>query len=916
MRQSTLHRIGWPVPVAVPWRALLAAALLSAVLAAVISQGLSPHAAAPIAGATRQAGLARLPLAAQGQVSAALGADTPSYHLARSHGGVEGLNRAQRLATRFARAGVQVSSAGTTLGLSLRGIGYGRSLTPVAPVTPTFAANRVLYAHPQVSEWYVNGPLGLEQGFTLAHAPAGDSAGPLTLSLAIAGDTRASLAGGGRSVTFTGPSGSSLHYGDLVATDARGRTLHSWLALTHGHILLRVATRGARYPIRVDPIFDTEPEQKLTATDEEGEGRLGYSVALSADGSTAVIGGPRDTGRFGAAWVFVRSGSSWVQQGPKLQESAAVEEATGEHCGEAEEEGDACSFGRSVALSADGNTALVGSPRDSGLVPMAGGEETKLLANVGAAWVFTREGGKGGKWTEQGKLTGGQEGGEGRFGKSVALSADGKTALVGGSSDHSGHGAAWVFTLQGATWAQQGSKLTGGEEQGEPHFGGTVALSGDGQTALIGGPGDREYIGAAWVFTREGSTWAQQSHKLGAGDEQGAGHFGFSVALSFDGNTALIGARADNENQGAAWVFTRSGSSWTQQGSKLLASEPGEQQLGYSVALSADGNSALLGGPRVDGARGAAWLFERSGSSWGATPQRLASPGEAGKGWFGYGVALSADAKVALVGAPNEAVGKVVGIGSVWAYSADPRPLITQVRPTKGPAAGGTEVRITGTNFEEVSSVRFGATSARFTVENSNSIVAFSPSGTGVVDITVTNAPGTSTTQEADRFTYIGSEPASGGTVELTAAAGGTTGAGGGVLAFSAQGGACRVSLVKRSILVKSHSRAVLKLTSKGPGTCRGKLKLFVKVKAAKGRAKTKTIATGSFSIAAGKARTITLKLNATGRALLSAGHGRLSARLSILRVSPAPRVTLTSAVRLASQKRKTTSGKSTPAGK
>jgi hypothetical protein len=542
---------------------------------------------------------------------------------------------------------------------------------------------------------------------------------------------------------------------------------------------------------------------------------------------------------------------------------------------------------------------------------MAGGEEMKSLPNVGAAWLFTRT---GGKWTQQGKLTGGEEGGEGRFGKSVALSADGTTALIGGSSDHSGNGAAWVFTLQGSTWAQQGSKLTGGEEQGEPHFGGTVALSGDGHTALIGGPGDDGYVGAAWVFAREGSAWAQQGHKLGAGDEQGKAHLGFSTALSYDGNTALIGGRADNESNGAAWVFTRSGSSWTQQGGKLAG--PGEgEQFGYSVALSADGNSALVGGPHAGGARGAAWLFERSGSSWGGSPQRLAAPGENGRAWFGYGVTLSADAKVALVGAPNEAVGKVGGVGGVWAYSANPRPLITQVRPNKGPAGGGTEVRITGTNFEAVSSVKFGAKSATFTVENSTAIVAFAPPGTGVVDVTVTNPNGTSTPQEADQFTYIGPPTTSGGTVELTTGATGPA-AGGGVLAFTAEGGACRVSLLKRSIVVKSHSRAVLKLTSKGRGICSGRLKLFVRTKTSKGRSRARTIAAGNFSIAAGKARTVTLKLNAAGRALLSAGHGRLSARLSILRVSPAPRVTLTAGVRLASQKTKAPLAKAGPAGK
>lgn len=915
MRQSTLHRIGWPVAVAIPWRALLAALLLSVLLAAAFSQRPTADTAAPIAPAVKHATLVHLPLAAQGPISAALGADASSYHFGRSHGGVEGINGAQRLTTRFTSGGIEVASAATRLDLSLRGIGYGKSLTSVRPSAPTFYANRVVYAHAQVSEWYANGPRGLEQGFTLAHAPASHSTGPLTLSLAIAGDARASLAAGARSVTFTGAAGPSMRYGGLLATDARGRTLHSWMALTHGHLLLRVLTRDARYPIRIDPIFDTEPEQKLAPTDEQGEARFGYSVAVSGDGTTVVIGGPSDTGHFGAAWVFVRSGSEWVQQGPKLQEESGSEAIAGEHCGEGSEgEADECSFGRRVAVSADGNTVLIGSPGDSGLVPMAGGEELKSLPYVGAAWVFTRA---GGKWTEQSKLTGTEEGGEGRFGKSVALSADGRTALIGGSSDHSGQGAAWVFTREGATWAQQGPKLTGGEEQGEPHFGGAVALSGDGQTALIGGPGDDEYVGAAWVFTRtpEGSTWAQQGHKLVAGDEQGAGHLGVSVALSSDGNTALVGGLADDENRGAAWVFTRSGPNWTQQGPKLTVAAP-EQRLGSSVALSADGNSALLGGPKTNGARGAAWLFERSGSSWAGAPQTLSAPGETGRAWFGYGVALSADAKVALVGAPNEDVEKIgaggnvertFGIGGVWAYSANPRPLITQVRPAAGPAAGGTEVRIAGTNFEDVSSVKFGAASASFTVESRNAIVAFSPPGTGVVDVTVTNSNGTSTAQEKDQFTYIGSEPASGGTVILTTGAGGATGAGGGVLAFTAASGACRVSLVKRSILVKSHSRAVFKLTSKGPGTCRGRLKLYVNVKAAKRRTRTKTIAAGSFSIAAGKARTITLKLNAAGRALLSAGRGRLSARLSILRLSPAPRVTLTSAVRLASQKRKTT---------
>jgi hypothetical protein len=115
----------------------------------------------------------------------------------------------------------------------------------------------------------------------------------------------------------------------------------------------------------------------------------------------------------------------------------------------------------------------------------------------------------------------------------VALSSEGNTALIGGDLDDSGVGAVWVFTRSGSTWTQQGGKLTGSGEIGKGLFGYSVALSSDGDTALIGGIGDNGGAGAAWVFTRSGSTWTQQGEKLtGSGRDQAKGDFGFSVALS------------------------------------------------------------------------------------------------------------------------------------------------------------------------------------------------------------------------------------------------------------------------------------------------------------------------------------------------------------------------------------------------
>lgn len=180
--------------------------------------------------------------------------------------------------------------------------------------------------------------------------------------------------------------------------------------------------------------------------------------------------------------------------------------------------------------------------------------------DAGGAWVFTRS---GSTWTQQGgKLVGaGHVGegefahvGEGEFGTSVALSADGNTALIGAPGDDGDAGAVWVFTRSGSTWTQQGEKLAGGGESGEGRFGTSVALSGDGTTALIGGAKD-ENAGAAWIFARSGSTWSQQGEKLTGGGEGGEGEFGTNVALSSDGSTALIGAWRDNGGVGAAWVF-------------------------------------------------------------------------------------------------------------------------------------------------------------------------------------------------------------------------------------------------------------------------------------------------------------------------------------------------------------------------
>jgi hypothetical protein len=417
--------------------------------------------------------------------------------------------------------------------------------------------------------------------------------------------------------------------------------------------------------------------EKLTSSEMTEHAEQGYSVALSANGDTALVGARGYNGLAGAAWVYVRSGSTWTEQAKLV----------GAHGGTLAEQG------FSVALSADGNTALIGAPVD------AGAEEKYY----GAAWVFTRS---GTSWSEQQKLVATGSSTDAQQGHSVSLSASGNTALIGAEDNESGVGAAWVFTREAGSWTQRGGKLVGkhGAEIGLQGWG--VALSGDGDTALIGGPkaegekGERE-VGAAWVFTWTGSEWKEQT-KLpsgsGAGPETGEGE---SVALSGDGSTALVGGIGYNHSLGGAWVFTRSGETWTQQGEPLLGDDADTQaEQGVSVALSEDGNTALVGGYHDDTSRGGAWAFERTGSSW-SEQQELAGSGGKGFAEQGNGVALSADSSTALIGGPGDGE----GFGAAWVFSralpsGEPEPKNEEKRSSNngspGTTAGGTGTTSTG----------------------------------------------------------------------------------------------------------------------------------------------------------------------------------------------------------------------------
>ena len=350
------------------------------------------------------------------------------------------------------------------------------------------------------------------------------------------------------------------------------------------------------------------------------------------------------------------------------------------------------SFGISVALSSDGTTLAVGALSEDSTTTGINStpNDTSTTFNAGAVYLFTHD---GTVWSQQAYIKASNAGADDWFGNSVSLSSDGNTLAVGASGEDSGTtginstpdeaatnaGAAYVFTRSGNTWTEQAyikPTVSGVNDYSNDFFGISIALSSDGNTLAVGAKGEASTTtgvnstpndlavdaGAAYVFTRSGSSWSQQAYLM-ASNAEGGDIFGVSIALSGDGNTLAVGARLEDSgttginsnpdetmlDAGAVYVFNRSGTVWSEQAYVKSDNPVIDSGMGRTVSLNSDGNTLAAG--QID--PGSVYIFGRSGITW-SQQARIDDSNGAVNDAFGVAISLSSDGNTLAVGAPLE----------------------------------------------------------------------------------------------------------------------------------------------------------------------------------------------------------------------------------------------------------------------
>jgi len=538
--------------------------------------------------------------------------------------------RGRSPAAALGKDGMRIAARAGEIGVRWAGIGRPGALQdPGEGQTLTVSDARVELVHGGGrTSWWQSGPLGLEQGFVVASAPAPGAGAPesesergeLLLAITVEGLAPSLTADETRVRLMDDAGREALSVSDLFAEDASGQLLPVGFSVVQGDVVLRIDDRNAVYPIVVDPLW--VEQVKMTASDAAADDWFGASVSLAGDRALVGAYADDDAGSgSGSAYVFYWDGTSWTEEAKLTASDAAA--------------GD--NFGNSVSLS--GNRALVGAYFDDDAGSLSG-----------SAYVYYWD---GTSWSEEAKLTASDGAAGDIFGASVSLA--GNRALVGAIADDdagSGSGSAYVFYWDGTSWTEE-AKLAASDAAAGDSFGISVSLSGS--RALVGVWRDDDGgidSGSAYVFFWNGTSWTEEA-KLTASDAAAEDRFGRSVSLS--GNRALVGAFKDDDagvDSGSAYVFFWDGTSWTEE-AKLTASDSAADDF-FGIALSLSGDRALVGASKDEDAgslSGSAYVFFWDGTSWAEEIKLTASDAAAGD-IFGGSVSL-AGAR-ALVGASQD----------------------------------------------------------------------------------------------------------------------------------------------------------------------------------------------------------------------------------------------------------------------
>jgi len=467
--------------------------------------------------------------------------------------------------------------------------GYEGELRDAKAVSPHAEANRVEFRRGGLTEWYVNGPFGLEQGFTFPRAP-GRQNGPLTLTFFLSGNLTGALDPGARSLTLKKRGAAVLRYEGLLVRDANGRELKSWMEVAENRLRLRINDARARYPVTVDPLVQSAT---LTVSEEQASD-FGTSTAISSDGGAIVIGAPHtifsDPPAPGAAYVFLKPATGWATTSTV---AAKLVPSTSQM-----DDG----FGYSVSITGDGSTIAVGAPG---------------LPSGGSAYVFIEP---SGGWTSSSTL---QEtnaiNGPNGFGSPLQLSDDGTILAVGSHlatvNSNAEQGEVEVFATTDGWQSFGSSQLTASDGTAMDHLGFSVGISGDGSTIVTSGTtlnsATFPATASAYVFVRPSGGWVTQMEaaKLTAS----AFVFFTSLSLTGDGTTLVIGSPDDVplSNGSAAYVFVKPASGWASTSNFDAELTPSVRDInfGATVSITRDGTNTFVRGD-------SAYVFAKPANGW------------------------------------------------------------------------------------------------------------------------------------------------------------------------------------------------------------------------------------------------------------------------------------------------------------